>query len=80
MLFSGTGQSHFTFCPLANLGFEYCPGCGLGHACIHALHGNFIQSLQCHPFGILALIAIFGRIFSLLISQTKYYKFKSTKL
>lgn len=66
-------QQHFTLCPLCNLGFEYCPGCGLGRSCAQALHGNFIQSLQMHPFGIFALFVISHRIFTL-ISDFKQHK------
>ena len=77
LMVSEPGSDHFTLCPLANAGIDFCPGCGLGHACTHALHGNIIQSIRCHPFGILALIAIFGRIFSLIFIKIKDYKLKS---
>lgn len=66
-------QQHFTLCPLSNLGFDYCPGCGLGRSCAQALHGNFIQSLQMHPFGIFALLVISHRIFTL-INDFKQHK------
>lgn len=31
-LIHSPGETHFTICPLSNLGFEFCPGCGLGNS------------------------------------------------
>jgi len=73
---------HFSLCPLANLGFDWCPGCGLGRSLSHLLHGEVEQSLQMHWFGIPALMVLLYRIFSLskqelvkrnLIRKEKYY-------
>ena len=55
-------ESCFTLCPFANLGFEWCPGCGIGHSMSHALHGNFLASWQSHFFGIPALLILAHRI------------------
>jgi uncharacterized membrane protein len=59
-------ETHFTLCPFSNLGWHYCPGCGVGRACHLALQGNLGASLAMHPLGIFALIVIFFRIFSLI--------------
>lgn len=64
-------QSHFTICPLANAGFEYCPGCGLGNSVSLILHGHIPDSLDVHLLGIPALIIILFRIIQLL--RINYY-------
>ena len=59
-------EHHFTFCPLANVGFEnWCPGCGLGRSISHILHGEFTNSFSEHWFGLPALVIILYRIFTL---------------
>lgn len=54
--------AHFTLCPLANLGADWCPGCGLGRAIIHLFHGNLRESFEYHWFGIPAVLIIGYRI------------------
>ena len=63
--FSPSDQTHFTICPLANAGIDFCPGCGLGHSITLFFHGKFIQSFNVHPLGFFALIIIIHRIYSL---------------
>jgi hypothetical protein len=60
------GVNHFTLCPLANMGFSWCPGCGIGHAITQLLHGNLTGSFRYHWFGLPALLIIFYRIYSLM--------------
>jgi hypothetical protein len=71
-----------SFQSLANLGFNWCPGCGLGRSLSHLLHGELRQSIQMHWFGIPALLVLLYRIFILskqelikrnLIGKEKYY-------
>ncbi|MGQ9643256.1 MAG: DUF2752 domain-containing protein [Ignavibacterium sp.] len=59
-------QQHFTICPLSNLGFEHCPGCGLGKSISMILHGNIFDSFDFHLLGIPALIIILFRISQLI--------------
>jgi hypothetical protein len=59
-------ESHFTICPLANLGFEFCPGCGLGRSIALLYRGEFLQSFQSHPLGLFAVIILSYRIFQLI--------------
>ncbi len=61
--------SHFTLCPLKNLGLDFCPGCGLGKSISLLFHGEFNRSLAAHPVGIFAVIILSLRIFTL----TKQY-------
>lgn len=59
-------RNHFTLCPLANLGFDWCSGCGIGRAITHLFHGNFAESFAHHWFGIPALLIILFRIIMLI--------------
>ncbi len=69
LAFSDPGKQHYSLCPLKNLGFRYCPGCGLGHSISWLLHGDISASFHAHPLGIFALIVIVHRIFILLKHQ-----------
>jgi hypothetical protein len=59
---STPGASHFTLCPLANLGITWCPGCGLGRAITHVFHGEIKQALALHWFVFPALAILLFRI------------------
>jgi hypothetical protein len=59
-------ETHFTICPLANAGFEHCPGCGLGNSISLLFHGNFTESFNTHILGIPALLIIIHRIYSII--------------
>jgi len=56
---------HFTMCPLHHLGFDFCPGCGLGQSVSFLLHGEIAQSFHAHPLGIFAVIILSYRIIEL---------------
>ncbi len=58
-------EYHFTFCPLANLGWRWCPGCGLGRSITQLFHGNIKESLRFHWLGIPAVLIIGFRIATL---------------
>ncbi len=80
LFFSNPLNHAFSLCPLDNLGFEYCPGCGLGRSCMHALNGNFVDSFYSHPLGIFAIFIIIFRILTLTKNAIKYKTFKINKL
>jgi hypothetical protein len=40
------------FCPFKMLTGLPCPGCGMGHAVVYALRGDFSASFAAHPLGI----------------------------
>jgi hypothetical protein len=69
-------ETHFTICPLANLGFEHCPGCGLGNSISLFLNGYFTESFNTHILGIPAIIIIFHIIY--LIVKFNRNKVKTT--
>lgn len=60
-------RAHFSLCLLKNLGFEHCPGCGLGHSISFLLRGEWAASWQSHPLGGPALLIIGHRIIRLAI-------------
>lgn len=70
-----TGHDHhFSLCPLDQLGFQWCPGCGLGRAINLLLHGEFSASFTMHPLAGFALITISFRIIKL-IKNIKIYNY-----
>ena len=54
-----TGPS---FCIVEQLGFNYCPGEGLGHSIAFLFRGDFEASLQANLLGPLAVIILSLRI------------------
>jgi hypothetical protein len=59
-------HSHFTLCPFKNLGFKYCPGCGLGLSISYLFHGCIKESIQSHVLGIPAVIMLLVRTISIM--------------
>lgn len=72
-IINSPSTSHFTICPLANLGIEFCPGCGLGNSISYLLQGNLSASFSTHPLGIFALLIILFRIITLLKFNRRSY-------
>jgi len=66
-------ETHFTICPLSNLGFKFCPGCGLGNSISYLFRGDFVSSFRSHPLGIFALIIISFRIITIIINNRRKY-------
>ncbi len=60
------GEGHLSLCPLKNMGFNFCPGCGLGHSIAWLFKGQFASSFQHHPLGIPAVAILLHRSFNLL--------------
>lgn len=46
-----------TFCPVKLLTGHDCPGCGMGHAVVYAMRGEFARSFHSHPLG-MPLLAV----------------------
>lgn len=72
--FNDPFHQHFTICPLANAGFDYCPGCGLGNSISLLLNGYIAESFNAHLLGIPAVLIIVYRIFSLVKFNLKKVK------
>lgn len=67
------GETHFSICPLNNLGFDFCPGCGLGRSISFLFRGEVKQSFAAHPLGIFAVIVLSYRIFRLTKNYLNLY-------
>ncbi|WP_366483589.1 DUF2752 domain-containing protein [Cyclobacterium sp.] len=76
--FGSASDHHFSLCPLDNLGFSWCPGCGLGRSLHHLMHGEFLVSWQFHPLGVFALIVILWRLVDLIFLISKQKKLWQT--
>lgn len=68
-----SGSTHFTICPLNNLGFDFCPGCGLGNSITYLFMGDFNSSFQSHPLGVFALVIIILRVISIIKNNWRRY-------
>jgi len=73
LIIHSTGETHFTVCPLSNLGFEFCPGCGLGNSISYIFKGDLITSFHSHPLGIFALLIISFRIINIIKNNRRRY-------
>ncbi len=64
---------HFTICPLANMGWDFCPGCGLGRSITLLFHGMPAASFKAHPLGFFAVAVLIHRIYSLTKTTLTYH-------
>ena len=71
-------DSQVSFCVLDNLGFEHCPGCGLGRSVSYILHGDMVSSWETHKAGILALPVLLYRIGQISYFQLKVFNKKNS--
>lgn len=60
---------HFTLCLFKNLGFDFCPGCGLGHAIALLFRGRLAESWHAHPLALPAVAILLWRSYSLLLKR-----------
>jgi len=78
-IFNNPGEPHFSICPLNNMGFDFCPGCGLGTSISYFFQGEIGRSINSHPLGLFALSVIFFRIYSILkLNWSQYGKHITT--
>lgn len=59
------GTSHFNLCLFNRLGFDFCPGCGLGRSIAFLYQGDLSASLAAHPLGLAGVAVIALRIISI---------------
>ena len=57
--------THFSWCLFKNAGIEWCPGCGLGESIAWLYRGEIIASLRSHPLGIVTVLILSWRIFTI---------------
>jgi hypothetical protein len=82
LLINPYSTNHFSFCIYKFLGFDFCPGCGLGLSISYLFHLDFINSWSSHYLGIPAFIIIMYRIivlFKLDITELKISKYFNKK-
>jgi len=71
LAFTNNTEQHYSICVFHNIGFNYCPGCGIGHAISYFFHGEFARSISTHPFGIVAIVILSHRIFTIFTQNNK---------
>lgn len=71
--------SHSSLCPLHNMGFAWCPGCGLGRSISLLMNGEFTASWNLHPLGGFGLAVILYRIVEILKHIKKHNYGECTK-
>lgn len=69
---SNPADHYYTLCPLENLGFHYCPGCGLGRAIGYFFRLDFNASFYTHPLGIPAALLLIHRSIVLFIKSKSF--------
>ncbi len=67
------GGTHFTICPINNLGFDFCPGCGLGNSISLIFQVEIYNSFLSHPLGLLALTVLIIRNIQLIKNNWRNY-------
>ena len=55
----------FSLCLIHQMGFDFCPGCGLGHSISWLFKGNISASIDAHLLGPFAVIILISRILKL---------------
>ena len=75
LAFSNPQEQHYSLCLFDQMGFSFCPGCGIGHSISYFFHGKIIESFHAHPLGIIAIGIIIYRIAQLIFfKKTNPYK------
>jgi hypothetical protein len=72
LAFTDPMGTHYSLCPLHNMGFDWCPGCGLGHSISWLFRGDIVESFHAHPLGIPAVFIIILRIITIFRNNSKY--------
>ena len=65
LYFINPNKIHSSICPFANLGFVFCPGCGLGRSLYYLMHFQVGKSWEMHPLGFFGFAVITFRIYTL---------------
>ena len=68
---SNPAEHHYSLCPLDNLGFSYCPGCGLGRSIGYFFRLDIESSFYSHPLGIPATFLLIYRSI-IVFTKTRY--------
>jgi hypothetical protein len=71
LAFIDPSHHHYTLCPFNNLGWEWCPGCGLGRSIAFFYRMELKESFMAHPLGIPAIALLIHRIYNVLSSNLR---------
>jgi hypothetical protein len=63
---SNPSDHHYTLCPLHNVGWDFCPGCGIGRSISYLFHLQLEKSFLAHPLGIPAVVILIHRVTKLI--------------
>jgi hypothetical protein len=74
LLNPNNNQALFSLCIFHHIGWENCPGCGLGTSIALIFRGDFYNSIQTHALGIPTLIILVHRIIVLSINHYQHGK------
>ncbi|MFZ6013592.1 MAG: DUF2752 domain-containing protein, partial [Bacteroidota bacterium] len=55
------------------LGFDFCPGCGLGKSISYFFHGEISRSFATHPMGMAAVVILIFRNVDLIKKYLQHY-------
>ena len=68
---------HYTLCPFNQLGWECCPGCGLGRSIAYFYRLDIRASFMAHPLGIPAVLLFLNRCYQVFRIQYKIFTTKN---
>ena len=71
LFFMDRSSTAGSLCLFRFLGWENCPGCGIGHSISEALHFNFSKSVDAHIMGLPAAFFLILFIIRTFISSIK---------
>lgn len=72
-ILGASAETHYSICPLALAGLDFCPGCGLGRSIALLLHGELGRSVEAHWLGLPATLILVGRSLSLTVRSWKQH-------
>ena len=58
-------ENSVSICIPSALGFDFCPGCGLGASIGHLVRGELAESWAAHPLAVPTVAILIGRIIHL---------------
>jgi hypothetical protein len=73
LFFWTPSEAETSLCILRFMGFQSCPGCGIGHSIHFALHFDFSEAWQHHFAGIPATVVMLFKIFGFLIPSNNKF-------
>ncbi|KAF0131295.1 MAG: hypothetical protein FD155_959 [Bacteroidetes bacterium] len=77
LAFMNPASTQQTLCLWHYLGVDACPGCGLGHSISAAFHGRIGESFNFHPLGMIAIVVLCARIFTIFIQFKNFTELKT---